>query len=326
MGDSAIPESPLYRELSARGFSSVNMGELLAHNLTDYSAFPISCKDPSKAIDFYNFLKSHIIHNCPSVAIRAIRMASNFDDKLIFLHPESLEEIFVISNACPDFRLLTGISSINSVTYQEADRLRETVGKIENAQVIEYKRMTKKRAKCLIDVLLGGTAVGTHNPFSLKVLDLALDISMNRTGVAARAIDAEGNEQVVFGELRTKKTVNDVHRYQELHPKLLNFEAMSTKNEKFLINLTECCRVVVEGGALGAVHGAYRLGRHAGLVMSFFADKEILEIAPTTMKKRFTGYGHASKSMVIRKAKKIYGITKDLSDNIADALGLLSCL
>jgi Holliday junction resolvasome RuvABC endonuclease subunit len=326
LGDSAIPESPLLRELAARGFSFVSMGELLAHNLTDYSALSLPCKDLSLKNDFYQSIKRHIIHNCPEVAVKALRMASNFNDKLIFVHIEDFQEFSVLQQVYPDIQIIAAAKDYESFYDQNLDSIRKLSMDIPDLGFFFYKGLSKKKVKEHVDRYLSGEKLGGHNPFQLHVLEVGLDISMNRTGVAALCHDCVGKELVVFGELRTRKTENDVHRYRELNQKLLCFEAMSSKKDKYLLDLTQADTVVVEGGALGAVRGAYRLGRHAGLLMSFFADKYLIEIAPTSLKKRFTGYGHASKEMVVRKARKVYRLDFDPSDNVADALGLLWCI
>ena len=102
----------------------------------------------------------------------------------------------------------------------------------------------------------------------------------------------------------------------------------SSAGTKVLANVSICGKIAVEGGALAAVQGAFRIGRFSGYVMSKFVSSDITEIAPTRLKKLVSGYGASNKEYVKKKDLEKLGLSEDFSmcEDEGDALALLCCL
>ena len=68
----------------------------------------------------------------------------------------------------------------------------------------------------------------------------------------------------------------------------------------------------------------FRLGLARGAVLASLAyfSIPIKELAPTEMKKKLTGHGHASKESILRTIKSLLHLKNDLEYDAADALGM----
>lgn len=157
---------------------------------------------------------------------------------------------------------------------------------------------------------------------------LGLDVSMSNTGIAALAI-INGHKCLLAGSLKSDKELHDFMRGKMAGAQLSTLAmADVASGKKYLVDVTTCEHIAIEGGALGAAQGAYRLGRYCGLIVSnFSALKTILEVAPTRLKKIITGYGFAEKWAVKKFVleKLLLPDCEWLNEDESDALALLYC-
>lgn len=82
---------------------------------------------------------------------------------------------------------------------------------------------------------------------------------------------------------------------------------------------------VVEKVFLGKnPQSVFRLGLARGAILSSLAyfSVPIKELAPTEMKKKLTGYGHASKKSILQTIKRLLHLEENLEYDAADALGM----
>ena len=155
---------------------------------------------------------------------------------------------------------------------------------------------------------------------------IGLDVSMSNTGVGVLA-SFNNQDLVLAGSFGSDSKLNDFTRglAAKNYLRLLALKDMS--GDEYLADITKATHIAIEGGALGAAHGAYRLGRYCGMVMSNFNISSILEVAPTRLKKIITGYGFADKAAVKKFALYKLNLTGGdfLNEDESDALALLYC-
>jgi len=154
----------------------------------------------------------------------------------------------------------------------------------------------------------------------------ALDISMQSTGVAALC-EIDGQSSILLGKIKSSADLDDISRGWRAAEELRRVTMLSiSTGEKFIVDVTRAASLVVEGGALGAIQGAYRIGRFSGAVLSAFSNKTVpMEVSPTRLKLVTTGKGRAEKFQMIAAARAHYNIPDSISisDDEADALSLL---
>lgn len=83
------------------------------------------------------------------------------------------------------------------------------------------------------------------------------------------------------------------------------------------------CVGAIEAGSFGSGGRLYQLGQSQGIaqVEMYKARMDILEVAPTRLKKFFANHGAANKKKMIAQADALLG-TKKINDNLADAFAL----
>ena len=158
---------------------------------------------------------------------------------------------------------------------------------------------------------------------------MGLDIAMNKTGVACKARNINGEEKILFGLLKTKATELDVNRHVQILNNVLNVPVVDCVGNGYFLNIKLSSKICVEGGALDATRGAFRIGMFSGMLLGELVrekPKEFLYVAPMTLKKHITGYGRSGKTMMIEVIKEKMGINVEIDDNQADALSLLYCV
>ena len=188
---------------------------------------------------------------------------------------------------------------------------------------------TKKSSIINIILELQSAATKRH-PYSYRPYALGLDISMNSTGVACTGIDINGHVEILFGKVKTKRTKLDIQRLPQIKAGIKSAHVRNSLGVESVVDLRHASQVCVEGGALGAVQGAFRLGQYAGMFLVELCRSEVSKkffyVAPSSLKKIITGYGRAAKGLMILKIKKTLKINQDINDDEADALCLLHCL
>lgn len=191
---------------------------------------------------------------------------------------------------------------------------------------LPYVFTKKSRIKNIISEL--ENAPEKLHPYCYRPKQLGLDISMSSTGVAAKVVDCRGREKIVFGRLKTNRTKIDIHRLPQIKKQINNLQVRDKVGNKFVIDLTYADEVCVEGGAFGAVQGAFRLGQFSGMFLStLYRDGlKFYYMAPSSLKKVITGYGRAGKGLMELMIKKRLDVEVEINDDEADALCLLTCL
>lgn len=173
-------------------------------------------------------------------------------------------------------------------------------------------------------------AVEKRHAYSFRPYALGMDISMNSSGIACTGIDINGHVEILFGKFKTKRTKIDIQRLPQIISGIKKVSVISRDGEQSFVDLRYASQVCIEGGALGAVHGAFRLGQFAGMFLGELcrgdAGKKLFYVAPSSLKKIITGYGRAAKGLMIVKIKSMLKISQDINDDEADALCLLHCL
>ena len=157
------------------------------------------------------------------------------------------------------------------------------------------------------------------------IIMIAFDFSMTSTGVACLA-NVNSTTKVLLGKFSSPVGQNDFIRGQEAGKSLKALIMRDASGEPYLINALSCQDIIVEGGALSAIHGAYRLGRYCGMIMGKFDIKTVTEVPPTRLKKCVAGKGFASKESLKIAALKMLDLPDNLNltDDESDALGLLA--
>ena len=158
----------------------------------------------------------------------------------------------------------------------------------------------------------------------IKYVALAgLDISMSNTGIAALGRYCG---RTFVGSLPSDASIKcDYSRANSVRERVRLLPCRDFGGREYLVDIVSCHNFCVEGGALGATQGAYRLGRYNGMLMSNFQIEQVTEIYPTSLKKQITGYGRADKSLVKSKLLDKLGISDfQLNDDESDALALLN--
>lgn len=198
-----------------------------------------------------------------------------------------------------------------------------------------HKRINKNKKILIKDFsarsisrVLSGQDCFTEYVYTENIQLLGLDVSMSNTGVAALAI-IDSRETFLAGSLGSDKALDDFTRGRAAGEQLnmLPMQDVASDN-KYLVDVSKCSHIAIEGGALGAAQGAYRLGRYCGLVVSHLTNlKSILEVPPTRLKKIITGYGFSEKSAVKKfTLAKLNLVGGDwLNEDESDALALLYC-
>jgi len=188
---------------------------------------------------------------------------------------------------------------------------------------------TKKSSIKNIILELQNTTNKRH-AYSYRPMKLGLDISMNSTGAACSCIDANGHIEVLFGTLKTKRTAIDIQRLPQIIKLVKYAPLIDNDGNKYYVDLRYAESLCIEGGALAAVHGAFRIGQFSGSMLAEICregpSKKVFYVAPTSLKKLITGYGRSGKGLMVVKIKKMLKISQDINDDEADALCLLHCL
>ena len=163
------------------------------------------------------------------------------------------------------------------------------------------------------------------NSSSATVSMIAFDFSMTSTGVACLA-NVNGITKVLLGKFSSPVGQNDFIRGQEAGKNLKTLTMRDASGKSYLVNALSCRNIIVEGGALNAIHGAYRLGRYCGMIMGKFDIETVTEVSPTRLKKCVAGKGFASKKSLKIAALEMMALPDNLSltDDEGDALGLLA--
>lgn len=182
---------------------------------------------------------------------------------------------------------------------------------------------TKKNLKAILNKTLPESEkmyIG-HN-----IMLAGMDVSMSNTGIACIQ-DCESENSLLVGSFGTKPGENDFIRGQDAGNNLCPMLMRSKTGKKYLTNLKSCNHIAIEGGALNATHGAYRLGRYCGMLLANFNIQSITEIAPTSLKKYITGYGRSDKAVVTKYICQKFNVPESFiaNDDESDALSLLYC-
>lgn len=185
-------------------------------------------------------------------------------------------------------------------------------------------KYTKKNINNMLSDRLNAKDLITAAPSADYV---GLDISMTRTGVACLT-QINGMNKILIGSFKSDAALDDFFRGQDAGNNLSPLLMRDEFDALYLTNIKLSKNIAVEGGALDAVHGAYRLGRYCGMIMQNLNCEDISEFSPTRIKKFITGYGRADKAAVARfvKAKLDISSSFELNDDESDALALLYCL
>lgn len=167
-----------------------------------------------------------------------------------------------------------------------------------------------------------------NHAYCYRPKQLGLDISMSSTGVAAKVVDVRGREKTVFGRIKTKRSKIDIHRMKQIREIVHCVEVRDRDGKSYIIDLSYATELCIEGGAFGAVQGAFRLGQYAGMFLGelYREGVNFFYVAPTSLKKIITGYGRAAKGLMEVMIKKRLDIEIAMNDDEADALCLLTCL
>ncbi len=184
-------------------------------------------------------------------------------------------------------------------------------------------RHTKKNLHAMLD---NAVPAGECMAIAGGILLSGLDVSMSNTGVACIQ-DRSGIDNILIGSFSTKPGENDFIRGQDAGNNLSPMLLRGKSGKKYLANMLSCNNIAIEGGALNATHGAYRLGRYCGMLMANFNITSITEIPPTSLKKFITGYGRSDKAVVTKFLCEKLGLDQGfiLNDDESDALALLYC-
>lgn len=234
-----------------------------------------------------------------------------------------------------------------NASYKTADHIAALMTKKTCRQVYWYKKGAPENnfnkvaghtgnvfiknfsSKAVIDSVAGisnGLDITNDLIFISKISSIGLDVSMSNTGVAVLA-NFNSRNLILAGSFGSDSKLDDFTRglAAKNYLRLLSLKDMA--GNEYLADVTKSAHIAIEGGALGAAHGAYRLGRYCGMVMSNFKISSILEIAPTRLKKIITGYGFAEKAAVKKFALYKLGLTggEFLNEDESDALALLYC-
>jgi len=193
-----------------------------------------------------------------------------------------------------------------------------------------HKIIIKNFSTAAVIAAVNSIVTGSEPPnemhYITDITAIGLDVSMSNTGVAVLT-HLNNQDLILAGSFGSDNKLNDFTRglAAKNYLKLLALKDMS--GNEYLADITKATRIAIEGGALGAAHGAYRLGRYCGMVMSNFNISSILEIAPTRLKKIITGYGFAEKAAVKKFALYKLNLTGGdfLNEDEGDALALLYC-
>lgn len=194
-----------------------------------------------------------------------------------------------------------------------------------------YINTKKSRVKSILSDL--SVVSGKLHKYALRPIRMGLDISMNSTGVGCSCIANDGAVDTLYGTLKTKRTALDVDRIGQINNIITSAKLKSLNDgAEYIVDLHLVEQACVEGGALGAVQGAFRIGLYSGMFLRELRDygphKKFFYVYPSALKKYITGYGRAAKGLMIIKIKEIMRLKEDLplNDDEADALCLLHCL
>ena len=139
---------------------------------------------------------------------------------------------------------------------------------------------------------------------------MALDLSLNSTGVCFKKIDSNYESFTI----KSKKISDHMDKIIHLKRKIFHF-----------IKMKEPDIVFVEGQSYGSRgRSTLSIAQLHGVIMYFLKVRKIkfVLIPPTTVKKFITGKGNSKKSLVMKSLYKKYRIDLDDEDE-ADATAVL---
>ena len=194
--------------------------------------------------------------------------------------------------------------------------------KLINAFGVKNKKDITNIKKCIE----AKTAIDLDVKYTIckDIAVAGLDVSMSNTGIAAVAANSD-RELILIGSLSSKPGKGDFFRGKDAEHALKCLPMRDKFLNNYLVDMTSCKSFCIEGGALDANQGAYRIGRYCGMLMGVFDIKDLEEIAPNRLKLFVTGYGKSPKEYVAEMACKKMDFPSNAiyKNDESDALALL---